>query len=104
MNKKQADLALKMMFHMGMYFDNRYTRRYIESEDYYAQSESWGIPSEYYLGNTPLNESLVYINTLLPMFKKKYDIEKMTFITLTDGAGNYPRCDILGPNLSLIHI
>ena len=72
---------------MGMYFDNRYTRKYIESEDYYAQSESWGIPSEYYLGNTPLNESLVYINTLLPMFKKKYDIEKMTFITLTDGAG-----------------
>ena len=94
MNKKVTDLALKTLYHMGMYFDNRYTRRYIESEDYYAQSESWGIPSEYYLGNTPLNESLVYINTLLPMFKKKYDIEKMTFITLTDGAGNYPRCDI----------
>jgi len=94
MNKKQADLAMKMLFHMGMYFDNRYTRRYVPSDDYYAQSETWGIPSEYYLGNTPLNESLVYINTLLPMFKKKYDIEKMTFITLTDGAGNYPRCDI----------
>ena len=62
---------------------------YIDSDDYYAQSESWGIPSEYYLGNTPLNESLVYINTLLPMFKKKYDIEKLTFITLTDGSGNY---------------
>ena len=94
MNKKVTDLALKTLYHMGMYFDTRYTRRYVESEDYYAQSESWGIPSEYYLGNTPLNESLVYINTLLPMFKKKYDIEKMTFITLTDGAGNYPRCDI----------
>jgi hypothetical protein len=80
---------------MGMYFDNRYTRKYVESEDYYAQSESWGIPSEYYLGNTPLNESLIYINTLLPMFKKKYDIEKMTFITLTDGAGNYVRGDII---------
>ena len=98
MNKKVTDLALKTLYHMGMYFDNRYTRKYLESEDYYAQSDSWGIPSEYYLGNTPLNESLVYINTLLPMFKKKYDIEKMTFITLTDGAGNYPRCDILGPN------
>ena len=94
MNKKVADQAMKTLFHMGMYFDNRYSRRYIDSEDYYAQSESYGIPSEYYLGNTPLNESLVYINTLLPMFKKKYDIEKMTFITLTDGAGNYPRCDI----------
>ena len=80
---------------MGMYFDNRYTRSYVPSEDYYAQSDTWGIPSEYYLGNTPLNESLVYINTLLPMFKKKYDIEKMTFITLTDGAGNYVRGDII---------
>ena len=98
MTKKVGDQAMKMLFHMGMYFDNRYTRRYIESEDYYAQSESWGIPSEYYLGNTPLNESLVYINTLLPMFKKKYDIEKMTFITLTDGAGNHVRTDIIdGP-------
>jgi hypothetical protein len=29
------------------------------------------------------------------MFKKKYDIEKMTFITLTDGAGNYVRTDII---------
>jgi len=94
MNKKVADKALKTLYHMGMYFDNRYTRKYIESEDYYAQEASWGIPSEYYLGNTPLNESLIYINTLLPMFKKKYDIEKMTFITLTDGSGNYPRCDI----------
>ena len=93
MNKKQADLALKMMFHMGMYFDNRYTRRnnYLNSDDYYAESENWGIPSKYYLGNTPLNESLIYLNTLIPMYKKKYDIEKLTFITLTDGSGNYPR-------------
>ena len=34
---------------MGMYFDNRYSRRYIDSDDYYAQNESWGIPSAYYL-------------------------------------------------------
>ena len=96
MNKKTGDLALKMLYHMGAYFDSRYTRKWVDDrDDYYAQSESWGIPSEYYLGNTPLNESLVYINTLLPMFKKKYDIEKMTFITLTDGAGNYVRSDVI---------
>ena len=97
MNKKVADQAMKMMYHMGMYFDNRYSRRgyWNQDDDYYAQSESWGIPSEYYLGNTPLNESLVYINTLLPMFKKKYDIERMTFITLTDGAGNHVNTDII---------
>jgi len=30
------------------------------------------------------------------MYKKKYDIEKLTFITLTDGSGNYPRGGIVG--------
>ena len=29
------------------------------------------------------------------MFKKKYDIEKMTFITLTDGVRNYVNEDII---------
>jgi hypothetical protein len=28
------------------------------------------------------------MNELIPMFKRKYNIEKMTFITLTDGASN----------------
>ena len=44
-----------------------------------------GSPPEFYLGTTPLNESLVVMNKLVPMFKKKYNIEKLTFITLTDG-------------------
>tara|TARA_R100000234_G_scaffold18203_1_gene10119 strand:- start:134 stop:880 length:747 start_codon:yes stop_codon:yes gene_type:complete len=99
MNKKQADLALKMLFHMGMYFDNRYVSRrnsFEAPEAYEAQCNNWGIPSRYYLGNTPLNESLIYLNKLIPMYKKKYDIEKLTFITLTDGSGNYPRGNIVG--------
>jgi hypothetical protein len=101
MNKKQADLALKMMFHMGMYFDNRYVSRrnsFEQPEAYEAQCNNWGIPSKYYLGNTPLNESLIYLNKLIPMYKEKYGIEKLTFITLTDGSGNYPRTDIIGEN------
>ena len=97
MNKKTLDLSMKMMYHMSQYFNNRYHRKWVDNrQDYYAQSESWGIPNQYYLGNTPLNEALIYCNKLIPMFKKRYDIEKMTFITLTDGAGNYPRNDILG--------
>ena len=99
MNKKQADMALKTLFHMGMYFDNRYVSRrnmFEDNETYEAQSNNWGIPNQYYLGNTPLNESLIYLNKLIPMFKKKYGIEKLTFITLTDGSGNYPRGDVIG--------
>ena len=103
MNKKQADLALKTLFHMGMYFDDRYTwnRRnaFDQDADALAASNNYGIPNKYYLGNTPLNESLIYMDKLIPMFRKKYGIEKMTFITLTDGAGNSPRGKIYGANI-----
>jgi len=104
MNKKQADLALKTLFHMGMYFDDRYTwnRRnaFDQDADALAASNNYGIPTKYYLGNTPLNESLIYMDKLIPMFRKKYGIEKMTFITLTDGAGNSPRGKIFGSEKS----
>src|SRR5210317_1956881 len=103
MNKKQADLALKTMFHMGMYFEDRYTSNWRMrgyDEDALAASENYGLPNRYYLGNTPLNESLIYMDKLIPMFRKKYGIEKMTFITLTDGAGNSPRGKIFGSNKS----
>ena len=84
---------------MGLYFDDRYVNRRNRFEDhdtFEAQQNNWGIPSKYYLGNTPLNESLIYLNKLIPMYKEKYGIEKLTFITLTDGSGNYPRTDIIG--------
>ncbi len=99
MKKQEMDEAMKTLYHMGMYFDNRYTYRRndnYDSEEYLAQQNNWGIPSEYYLGNTPLNESLIYMNKMIPMFQKKYGIEKLTFITLTDGAGNYPENQIVG--------
>ena len=50
--------------------------------------DSVRIPSEYYLGSTPLNEALIMMLKLVPLFKNKYKIEKMNLITLTDG-GNY---------------
>ena len=46
----------------------------------------YGMPHEFNLGNTPLNEPLIYVEQLLPQFKKKYGIEKAYLITLTDGA------------------
>ena len=103
MNKKQSDLALKTLFHMGAYFDTRYTNRrwsHNQSADDYAMHDNYGMPSEYYLGNTPLNESLIYLDKLIPMFKDKYGIEKLTFITLTDGSGNYPKGDIIGSTVN----
>jgi hypothetical protein len=39
------------------------------------------------LNGTPLNEALAYVYEYLPKFKRQFNSEKMTFITLTDGQG-----------------
>ena len=44
-----------------------------------------GYAKGYSLGDTPLNDGLVYMTKYIPQFKKQYGIEKLTFITLTDG-------------------
>jgi hypothetical protein len=46
------------------------------------------IPENYRLTSTPLNEALLICQKLVPIFKDKYKIEKLTFITLTDGETN----------------
>ena len=88
MTKKQLDESLIYLHHMGLYYDDRYTR----SRDFWRtkeyRGEQFGIPADFWLGTTPLNEALVAMNKIVPMFKKKYGIEKMTFITLTDGGAN----------------
>lgn len=40
------------------------------------------------LGGTPLNESLNYMIDYIGEFQKKNNVEKMTFITLSDGEGH----------------
>ena len=89
MTKKEFELAGMYMFHMAQYYDANYVyHRDFDSDLQMIRYHSFGIPNEFSLGNTPLNEALVFCNKLVPMFKKKYDIEKMTFITLTDGGAN----------------
>ena len=70
---------------MGLYYNERYTYR---SDREMYKGDRYCIPDQFWLGTTPLNEALVVMNELIPMFKRKYNIEKMTFITLTDGASN----------------
>ena len=87
MKKTELDESLMYLYHMGLYYDDRYTNRaYIDG--YYYKGDRFEIPREFWLGTTPLNEALVVMNKIVPMFKQKYNIEKMTFITLTDGGAN----------------
>ena len=43
--------------------------------------------SGYQMSSTPLNESLMYMLDFLPAYKRQNNIEKLTLITLSDGAG-----------------
>lgn len=45
-----------------------------------AKEEQWG--------STPLNQALIISHTLIKKFKAKHNIEKMNFITFTDGDAN----------------
>lgn len=49
--------------------------------------------SNYKLSSTPLNESLYFMLDFLPKFKKLNNVQKLSFIVLTDGEGHsiYPR-------------
>ena len=87
MKKTDLDESLMYLHHMGLYYDDRYSHKSYNSVDYY-KGDRFDIPKEFWLGTTPLNEALVVMNKLVPMFKQKYNIEKMTFITLTDGGAN----------------
>jgi hypothetical protein len=75
------------IYNMGLCYGH-YSRRGLWNEERYEGSR-FHMPSQYNLGTTPLNEALVACLKLVPLFRKKYNIEKMTFITLTDGGANY---------------
>jgi len=87
MKKTELDESLIYLYHMGLYYEDRYTTRHYNDSEYY-KGDRFDIPREFWLGTTPLNEALVVMNKIVPMFKQKYNIEKMTFITLTDGGAN----------------
>ena len=93
LKKTELQESLMYLYSMGMYYTQHYSRGY--SRDYAdfnnPKRYNPGMPDEYCLGNTPLNEAIVACYKLIPMFKNKYNIQKMTFITLTDGSANYPR-------------
>lgn len=93
MKKNELDEGLMYLYSMGQYYHynyNRGWRRSMTLDDRYNNPayDNIGMPYDYHLGNTPLNEALVTMDTLIPMFKSKYKVEKLSFITITDGSSN----------------
>ena len=87
LTKSKLEESLMYLYHLAMYYEHNYNWRH--TWDGSDRPDSVRIPSEYYLGSTPLNEALIIMLELVPLFKNKYKIEKMNLITLTDGGGNY---------------
>jgi ACT domain-containing protein len=89
MKKTELDESMMYLYSMGLYYGERYSRgssyNTVLTEE---RKYNFGMPDDYNLGSTPLNEALIACNQLVPVFKNKYGIEKMTFITLTDGGAN----------------
>ena len=89
MKKTELDESMMYLYSMGLYYGERYSRgssyNTVLTEE---RKYNFGMPDDYNLGSTPLNEALTACNQLVPVFKNKYGIEKMTFITLTDGGAN----------------
>ena len=86
--KIQLDESMMYLYWLALQYENRYSS-WRDYDPLNRAPESPSTPTEYYLGSTPLNESLAVMLKLVPMFKEKHKVEKMNFITLTDGGGNY---------------
>ena len=54
----------------------------------YLLGRIWYRSADYSLSGTPLNEALLVMSKYVGKFIKTNNVEKMVFITLTDGEGN----------------
>ena len=78
MNNRDFDENMFNLYYVARRFNSRgwYTNDCFDYLDY---------PSQYSMSSTPLNDALMLLHTLVPQFIKKYSIEKMNTILLTDG-------------------
>jgi len=67
---------LESMCDGGYYVRNKGSSRF---------QAGWNHHRDYVLGGTPLDESLMFIRDYIADFKHNYNIDKLQFVTLTDG-------------------
>ncbi len=85
MKKQDLEKSLFLLFAFGKYYSDNYgygRRRYDEYKERISP------PRHFYLSSTPLNEALASMYKIVPMFRQKYQVDKMSLITLTDGHSN----------------
>jgi len=80
-------LATTEGFHLLEFFSSKMTTSEFNSMSRRILDYRFHWNSNYNTGGTPLNEALIYCYNTLGTYIKNNGIEKMTFITLTDGEG-----------------
>ena len=94
MTAKEYDEGMINLYLMGIkYGYDRYAYRGRNYDYDAAVAEQWKddlipIPNGYNLCSTPLNESIMAAMKMVPAFQKKYNIDKMNTVFLTDGASD----------------
>ena len=94
MTAKEYEEGMINLHFMGIkYGYDRYAYRGRNYDYEAAKSEQWKddlipMPNGYNLSSTPLNESIMAAMKMVPAFQKKYNIDKMNTVFLTDGASD----------------
>ena len=90
MNTREFDTAMKNLYHVSCTYDPQrwdWRRKGLPTE------RSWmydlpDVPRGYGLSSTPLNDCIMASYKLVPAFVKRYSIDKMNTIFLTDGCSD----------------
>ena len=85
-SKSEMYRSAKYLHRYGVYYNHRWARR--TAEQY--KSVGWlnGPPDQYQLNSTPLDESLIAMDTIIGKFRNDYKVDKVALVCLTDGGSN----------------
>ena len=79
---REFEEQLKYMFRLSAFYSS------YSGSDTFKGARVLGHPIGLYLGGTPLNDALVSLHSVIPYFQKKYGVEKLNVIVLSDGEAN----------------
>ena len=91
--KEYEEGMLNLHFLATTYGYDRYGYRSKKYDYEAAKAEQWkddlpSVPCGFQLSSTPLNDTIMAAMKMVPAFQKKYNIDKMNTVFLTDGASD----------------
>ena len=83
MSNSEFNMSMENWFQLAMSIEHNWS---YDGENGY--DENYGVPEGLNLGGTPLDHSLVLMRDFIKDFKRDYNLDICSFITLTDGASH----------------